>query len=248
MIYLFRMLALGILALVWLVLGLIVCICRPRHPNNVHILTKMLGTAQWVLGVKVTLRTCAEVKDYMPAILVGNHQSNWDIILMSPVVYPGTVCVGKKSLIWTPIFGILFYLSGNILVDRKNRKKTGDAFLAVVKKIREKSLSVWMFPEGHRSKGQGLLPFQSGAVHIAMLANVPIIPFVTSSYVGQIKLNRWNNGEIVIQMLPPIRFENMERSEIKKQTVNLRAQMLEAVQKLDKEVQRPEGCKLPEYK
>ena len=65
-------------------------------------------------------------------------------------------------------------------------------------------LSIWMFPEGTRSRGRGLLPFKTGAFHTAMQAGVPIVPVVASSYANQIDLNRWDNGEVLIEMLPPL--------------------------------------------
>lgn len=249
MLLLLRMVILGLLAIVWLVLGLIVCICRPKNPNNVYLLAKMLGFAKWVLGVKVKFKTRegVEIKQFMPAVFVGNHQTNWDIVIMTEVIVPGVVCVGKKSLIWAPIFGILFWLSGNILIDRNNAKKVGGDFLKIVEKIKNNSLSIWMFPEGHRSKGKGLLPFKNGAVHTAMLANVSIIPFVTSSYVNQLKLNRWNNGEIIIEMLDPISMQGVERGELKKINQELRSKMLLKLKELDKEVKRPLGDEVPKY-
>lgn len=183
----------------------------------------------------------------MPAIFVGNHQTNWDIVVMTEAVVPGVVCVGKKSLIWAPVFGILFWMSGNILIDRTNTKKVGSEFLKLVEKIKQESISIWMFPEGHRSKGKGLLPFKSGAVHTAMLAQVPIVPFVVSSYVNQINLNRWNNGEIILEMLEPIKMDNVKREDLKIINKNLRQTMLAKLKEIDTQVSRPEGFVLPNY-
>lgn len=241
------MIMLGIFAIVWLVAGLAVCLSRPRHPNNVYILTKMLGKAQWILGIKVRCKDFPEARALMPAILVGNHQTNWDIILLANLLQPGVVCVGKKSLIFAPIFGILFFLSGNILIDRNNHSKTGSQFVEIVRKIKKKSLSIWMFPEGHRSGGKGMLQFKSGAVHTAMLAKVPIIPFVASSYVDQIKLNRWNNGEIILEMLPPVSFKDAQRGDLKTINKELRQNMINKIKELDKVAVRPIGTKLPTY-
>lgn len=247
MIFLFRMLMLGVMAILWLIAGLAVCLCRPKHRGNVYCLTQMLKLAQWVLGVKVTYRIKPELRDLMPAVFVGNHQSNWDIVTMAEIPQPGLVCVGKKSLIYAPVFGILFYLSGNILIDRANAKKTGGDFLTIVNRIKKNGLSIWMFPEGHRSKGQGMLPFKTGAVHTAALAGVPIIPFVTSSYAGQIKLNRWNNGEIIVEMLDPIDLSNLPKSEYKQATRDLRTKMMETLKRIDTQAKRPGDFVLPKY-
>src|SRR5574344_1038002 len=213
MIYIFRMIMLGIFAIVWLVAGLAVCLSRPRHPKNVYILTKMLGKAQWILGIKVRCKDFPEARALMPAILVGNHQTNWDIIL----------------------------------IDRNNHSKTGSQFVEIVRKIKKKSLSIWMFPEGHRSGGKGMLQFKSGAVHTAMLAKVPIIPFVASSYVDQIKLNRWNNGEIILEMLPPVSFKDAQRGDLKTINKELSQNMINKIKELDKVAVRPIGTKLPTY-
>ena len=36
-----------------------------------------------------------------------------------------------------------------------------------------------------------------------MQAEVPVVPIVCSSYFGQVDLNRWDNGEVLLEMLPP---------------------------------------------
>jgi len=71
-------------------------------------------------------------------------------------------------------------------------------------RINEDNLSIWMFPEGTRSRGRGLLPFKTGAFHAAISAGVPIIPVVCSTTHNKINLNRWNNGIVICEMLDPI--------------------------------------------
>lgn len=216
------------------------------HNGNVYALTQMLTLAQRVIGVKVVMDFDPKsVRSQMPAIFVGLHQSNWDIVTMAHLPQPGLVCVGKKSLLYAPIFGILFFLSGNILLDREKRSKAGETFMKIVQRIQNKHLSIWMFPEGTRSKYGPVGKFKSGAMHTAMLAKVKIIPFVTSTYAGQIDLGRWDNGEVHIKLLPAIDGATIERNEITKATQDLRTTMIETLKQLDPQVRRPEGYKLP---
>lgn len=246
-IYPVRIVLLLLMALMWLVLGLIVCLCRPMHKGNVFALTQMLTLAQRVIGVKVVMDFDPKsVRSQMPAIFVGLHQSNWDIVTMAHLPQPGLVCVGKKSLLYTPIFGILFFLSGNILLDREKRSKAGETFMKIVKRIQEKQLSIWMFPEGTRSGYGPVGKFKSGAYHTAMLAKVKVIPFVTSTYAGQIDLGRWDNGEIHIKMLEPIDGATLDRGQITSATNELRTKMIEELKQLDPQVKRPEGYKIPD--
>ena len=43
-------------------------------------------------------------------------------------------------------------------------------------------LNVWIYPEGTRSPTDGFLPFKKGAFHLAINAQVPIVPVVFSSH------------------------------------------------------------------
>ena len=120
------------------------------------------------------------------------------------MVQPRTVSVGKKSLIWIPFFGILYWVTGNIFLDRENRTKAHNTMSQLARRINEDNLSIWMFPEGTRNRGRGLLPFKTGAFHAAISAGVPIIPVVCSSTHNKINLNRWDNGKVICEIMDPI--------------------------------------------
>ena len=68
---------------------------------------------------------------------------------MVPGKWENCVSLGKKSLKWIPFFGQLYWLSGNILIDRANRSKAAGTISKSAEKIKQKGLSVWMFPGGY---------------------------------------------------------------------------------------------------
>ena len=237
MLKILRLGLLGVLMLVWFVLGLFICLLRPRHRTNVYWLSnRMMHRVYPLLGVKVTVTIPDECKDLGPAVYVANHQTNWDIVVLTGAVQPGVVAVGKKSLVWLPLFGILFYLSGNILIDRSNRSRAIDTIRQVVDKIRSRQISIWMFPEGTRSRGRGLLPFKTGAFHTAMQAGVPIVPIVASSYAGQVDLNRWHNGEVLVDVLPALDSQRWQRDQVRECADEVRTLMADHLAKLDAEL------------
>ncbi len=240
MLKMLRLGLLGILLVVWFVFGLLICLLRPRHRTNVYWLSnRMMHRACPLLGIKVRISIPQECRDLEPAVYVANHQTNWDIMVLTGAVQPGVVAVGKKSLVWLPLFGLLFYLSGNILIDRSNRSRAIDTIRQVVDKIRSSRLSIWMFPEGTRSRGMGLLPFKTGAFHTAMQAGVPIVPIVATSYATQIDLNRWDNGEVLIEMLPPIDSAQWQREQVRECSEFVRSIMQNKLLELDAKVRRP---------
>ncbi len=234
-----RIITLIVLLVVWFVVGMLVCLARPRHKNNVYYLSRMLNWACWVLGVKVKRIIPDECRNIGSAVYVANHQTNYDIMVLGCVM-PGTVSMGKQSLAWIPLFGQVYYLSGNILIDRARSSKAADTIRQVVAKIKQRGISIWMFPEGTRSKGRGLIPFKTGAFHTAIAAKVPLVPIVCSSYAGQIDLNRWDNGEIIVEMLPPVDSQQWKRATVKDCSNTIRALMESKLAELDAKVKKPQ--------
>ncbi|MBM7455483.1 1-acyl-sn-glycerol-3-phosphate acyltransferase [Oceanisphaera litoralis] len=239
MLKLLRLFLLALAMVVVFVLGTLVCLLRPRHPNNVHLLGRLFNRACPLVGLKVRVRGYEHARHLHSAVYIANHQSNWDIIALPGAVMPRTVAIGKNSLFWIPLFGQLFWLSGNLLINRENKAKAASTIGKVVDKIRQRNMSIWMFPEGTRSKGKGLLPFKTGAFHIALQAGVPIVPIACSSYFGQVDLNRWDNGELIVDIMPPISVEGYAPNQIRDLLKHSRQLIAERIAELDSEVRRP---------
>ncbi|TDB47959.1 1-acylglycerol-3-phosphate O-acyltransferase [Photorhabdus khanii] len=219
------------------VLGGIYCLFRPRHPDHVMVFGNMFGRLSKIFGIKIIERIPADAKNYGPSIYIGNHQNNYDMITMSNAVQPGTVTVGKKSLVLIPFFGQLYWLTGNILIDRNNRAKAHGTITQVVEQIQERNIAVWMFPEGTRSRGRGLLPFKTGAFHAAISAGVPIVPVCVSSITnGNIKLNRWDNGTVIVEMLPPIDTSGYTKEQVRELAEYCHQIMKDKIDALDEEL------------
>ncbi|WP_146493545.1 1-acylglycerol-3-phosphate O-acyltransferase, partial [Vibrio cyclitrophicus] len=113
-------------------------------------------------GITLDIRNPEDANSRGQHVYVTNHQNSWDLFTISSAVTPKVVTVGKKSLAWMPLFGQLYWLTGNILIDRANRSKAVGTIDQVVNSLKGSDVSVWMFPEGTRSRGRGLLPFKTG--------------------------------------------------------------------------------------
>lgn len=216
--------------------GILICLTSPRNPKHVMTFGRMYGKLSYVFGIKMVYRIPEEAKHYGSCVYVGNHQNNYDMITMSNAVQPRTVTVGKRSLIWIPFFGQLYWISGNILIDRSNRSKAHNTITQVADQIKKRNISVWMFPEGTRSRGRGMLPFKTGAFHAAMAAGVPVVPVCVSTTQGRIKLNRWNNGVVIVEMLPPVDTSKYTREQVRELAEDCRQMMIKRIAELDKEV------------
>ncbi len=215
-----RILVLLVLGIIGFFVALLICLVRPFNPKNTSIVTHwILAPATHIIGLKVHIQEGDFLKDVKSAVYAGNHQSNWDIVALGNSVRPGVIAIGKKSLVWVPLFGIIYFLAGNVRLDRENKQKAMETMDKVSEDLKAGKYSIWIFPEGTRSKGTGLGKFKPGAIVAASEAQVPLIPIVSSSYFNNLDLNRWNNGHVVIKYLPPINyptFDMKSRDDVKK--------------------------------
>lgn len=236
MIFLFRVIFLIIIGALVSLLCIIFCLFNPRNPKNVARIAHCYGRClRPFLGIKVIFREPQSIKTPADRVYIANHQNNFDVLVASDAVQPKTVTIGKKSLVWIPFFGQVYWLTGNILLDRQNKSKARETLNHVVQQMQKKDISIWMFPEGTRSKGRGLLPFKSGAFKTAIEAKAPIVPVCVSD-TSQIKLNRWNNGTVIVEILEPIETVELNKQDSKELMNQCYHLMQDKIEKLNQEV------------
>lgn len=242
MLAIFRLIIVVIYSILVCVFGCIYCLFSPRNPKHVSTFGRLFGRLAPLFGLKVELRRPADAASYGNAIYIANHQNNYDMVTASSIVQPPTVTVGKKSLIWVPFFGLLYWLTGNLLIDRDNRSRAHSTIAALVDQFKKRRISIWMFPEGTRSRGRGLLPFKTGAFHAAIAAGVPVIPVCVSTTSNKIKLNRLNNGWAIVEMLPPIDTSGWGKDQVRELAAHCREIMAAKIEELDREVAEREAA------
>ena len=221
--------------------ALFYCLLSPRNPKNTHHFAMLFSKLAPLVGLKVTIRIPDSAKNNGSVVYLANHQNNYDMVTTTALVQPNSVTIGKKSLVWVPFFGMIYWLTGNILIDRNNRDKSRNTISDVVAQMRSKNIAVWIFPEGTRSRGRGLMPFKMGAFHTALQAGVNIVPTIVSNTHQQVNLNRWDNGEVIVEMLEPIDISQYKKREIRRLMNDSRNIMLERYEQLNKEVKRPDN-------
>ncbi|MFD2176373.1 1-acylglycerol-3-phosphate O-acyltransferase [Veronia pacifica] len=235
MFFILRLLAIILFILVIFVFGCGYCLLSPRNPRNLFVIGHKFGALYRLFGIRLQIRKSEKIDGTGPCVYIANHQNNWDLVTVSNALQRGAVTVGKKSLVYVPFFGPLYWLTGNILIDRKNKTKAVGTIGQIVEKIKECDLSIWLFPEGTRSRGRGLLPFKKGAFHAAIAAGVPIVPIVCSS-TNKLSVNRGNNGHVLVELLDPISVEGYNKDNVNELVDRCYNLMKDRLAELDKEV------------
>ena len=106
-------------------------------------------------------------------VFVANHQSIYDIpILFWSLPYQLRI-IAKESLGKFPFLGWHLRRTGHMLVDRK---RAGRAVFTWASQLTSHGLSLFVFPEGTRSRDGRVGPFKGGSFFLALDANLPIVP------------------------------------------------------------------------
>ena len=215
-------------------LGILVCLFRPFNPDNTRICGRMFSIGGLkILGIKMTIDGKEHLQNMKPSIVIANHQDNLDLFVHGGVIPKRTVSVGKKSLRYLPLFGQVYWLSGNIMIDRKKSKDSINSMSETTEALRQHSTSIWVFAEGTRNKGENLLPFKKGAFHMAKQANAPILPICASAYPKHINLNKWRAGEVKVRILPPIQTRDLNIEDLNNLCQEVHDKMRRTIEELN---------------
>lgn len=231
-----RLLLAGIYIVIMTLFAAVYCLFSPRNPKHVYFFCRWFNQLHKLLGVELIQRGLDNAPLPRNSVYISNHQSVYDFVTSPGMLRPRTVSLGKKELIWVPFFGFLYWITGNILIDRQDKSKARDTIKQVADAIHQRNLSVWAYPEGTRSKGRGLLPFKTGAFRMAIEAGVPITPMVVSTTHNKFDLNRSDNGIVITEMLEPIEVTDYKLSDARSLADHCHALMQAKIAELDAEV------------
>ncbi|RNC72609.1 MAG: 1-acyl-sn-glycerol-3-phosphate acyltransferase [Desulfuromonadales bacterium] len=153
-------------------------------------------------GARLRVSGAANVPAGEPVIFMGNHQGNFDILVLSRAIPRRFSWLAKEELFRIPLFGPAMLRAGYIPIDRSDGRKALRSLDAAAKRIRS-GATVIIFPEGTRSADGSLLPFKKGGFVLAERAGVPIVPVTIN---GSMRINPLNTIRLVRGTEISIRF------------------------------------------
>ncbi len=180
----------------------------------VIILMRLFNSKQWLIR-----KSWAKMQAYLTGydlevigsadehtqLLLLNHQSLLDIIILD-ASYPKDLCwVAKKEIADMPFFGQILTLPKMVIIDRENKKSLVKLVSDAKERLQEGRV-IAMFPEGTRGDGKKLLPFKMGAKLLASKLNLKVQPAViinTRTILDSLNFTA-KSGKVKIIYLDPI--------------------------------------------
>ena len=139
-----------------------------------------------------------------PALFTGNHQGNFDTVLILSVLGGYKIPIAKIEASKVPIVGAWMKLLRVIFMDRKDMRQSAEC-INLATELLSRGQSIIIFPEGTRSKGRTMNEFKPGSFKPAVKAGVPVVPFVIDgTYKCFEERRRLKKGDVTIHILPPV--------------------------------------------
>lgn len=130
--------------------------------------------------IQLTVRGAERIALDRAYVYMSNHQSHTDIpILYASVPSPTLRMVAKTELFRVPLFGRAMRVGNMIEVDRSNRASAVES-LRRARSLIADGVSVWIAPEGSRSRSGALGPLKKGGFYLARDTATPIVPVAIS--------------------------------------------------------------------
>ena len=168
-------------------------------------------------GVEVTVIGEENVPDE-PVLYIGNHRSFFDILLTYTRCKGLTGYVSKKEMYKFPLLRDWMKRLYCLFLDRENQREGLKTILQAIDYVKN-GISICIFPEGTRNKGEELsmLPFHAGSFKIAEKSGCAIIPMSmnNTSEIFENHFPKIKKTHVILEYGKPIYMKDMDREEKK---------------------------------
>src|SRR5436190_20137122 len=128
-----------------------------------------------VSGVKMRIHGLEKIDSGGAYVFVANHRSLMDTPVVLAHIPLQFRFLAKKGLFLIPILGTHLRRAGHLPVVKDDPRASLRSMSDAARIIRERGISVLLFPEGGRGTDQ-LKEFKEGAAYVAIKAGVPAVP------------------------------------------------------------------------
>lgn len=156
------------------------------------------------------------VKKNRTYVIVANHQSMLDILVLLASLPVHFKFMAKRELMPVPIIGWHMALAGYVRLDRESKESGKQALLKSREWLR-KGVSILMFPEGTRSMDGKVHTFKVGAFKLAVDEHVEILPVAIDGTGDAIPKKSWRlnkESRFVVSIGKPVKAKIDEKCSI----------------------------------
>jgi 1-acyl-sn-glycerol-3-phosphate acyltransferase len=164
-----------------------------------------------VSGVSMRVKGLEKIDSQGAYVFVANHRSLMDTPVVLAHIPLQFRFLAKKGLFLIPILGTHLRRAGHLPVEKGDPRASLKSMSDAAKIIRERGVSVLLFPEGGRSADDTLQEFREGAAYIAIKAGVPAVPIAMTGTREVLKMGSMQimSGPVELRIGDPIPTANL---------------------------------------
>ena len=208
--------------------NLVVSLFSRNERTQIAVARRWARTLLQIAGVKVHIEGMHHIDVNGAYVFVSNHVSYMD----TPVIFTHIPVqfrfLAKKGLFSVPFIGWHLRQAGHIPVPLEAK-----AFLKTLTEagrlVRERGISLLIFPEGGRSESGELQEFKDGAAYLAIKAGVPVVPIGLTGMRHILPMHsvHLRPGHVVLRIGEPIATDSLTLSDRGRLTQELRDRVAE---------------------
>jgi 1-acyl-sn-glycerol-3-phosphate acyltransferase len=189
------------------------------------------GSLLWIGETKVTICGLDRISPSGSYVIASNHLSYMDTPVVLANIPVQFRFLAKRGLFRIPLLGNHLARAGHIPVPREDPRGAVRTMSLAASIIREKGISILIFPEGGRSHDGSMRPFKEGAAYIAIKAGVPVVPVALQGTRAILPFGsgKIRPGRVVLKIGEPIQTSSLtlrDRSAVTAQVRDQIANML----------------------
>lgn len=194
----------------------------------------MLHYVQWgfrsvekLSGSHVTVKGLENVPTDRPVVYISNHQSIYDIVVTYSRLPGLTGFIAKQSILKVPILGYLMKRLYSLGLDRSNIRDGLKVILTAIDEVKN-GISIFIYPEGTRSKDEQVHEFHAGSFKVATKAKAPVIPVAVKGTRNILEYHFPNikQSDVTLVFGKPIETASMSREELKELPDRVREEII----------------------
>ena len=169
----------------------------------------------WAARAKTTFTKAVEYKNNESFVVISNHLSNIDSLILFKLLKIKWAFMAKKEVNKLPVFRTAAKSFNFIKVDRDNPNDR-ESINEQAKNLFKNGWSLMVYPQGTRVDKNEFKEFKNGAFHIAQQNNVRILPVVIAG-TGDIwprGIKFMKSGKAMIKTLEPIDMSKYNKESI----------------------------------
>jgi 1-acyl-sn-glycerol-3-phosphate acyltransferase len=156
-------------------------------------------------GLRPRVSGAEHLRQVPSGILVANHASYLDALVMLAAIPVDFHFAAKRGLIRYPIIGTVILRGEHATIERVGMSNRLEGADEVARRLRQ-GQRLLVFPEGTFARAPGLLPFRLGAFRAAVDTGRPIVPIAITGTRQVLPDETWlfRHHPITVTILPPL--------------------------------------------